>query len=323
MGYKTTKKPSSKFHNQSIISIQQFNKTSINELFNLAEKLTPLAKEAKPSKILAGRIVVLLFYEPSTRTLSSFDAAVKQLGGQTIVISNPNKLSSVSKGESFEDTIKTLEAYSDAIVLRHPLPGFAEKAANIVKTIPIINAGDGIGEHPTQSLLDLYTINKHKDSLSDLKGVVAGDLLNGRTVHSLLHGLSLYKNNRIWLLSPRKLRLQRNLINKLKTKGLYLKEIESIDQIPKGCDFWYWTRVQKERFASLAEYSKFKDSFLVNKALLDMYGSSKTLLLHPLPRVSEMNNDLDDDPRSVFLKDQVRNGMYIRMALLSLILTGK
>src|SRR3990167_1023344 len=181
MGVKITPvKPSTNLRNKSILSIQQFNKESLAKIFSLAGKMKGLATGAKPSKILAGRIVVLLFYEPSSRTLSSFDAAVKQLGGQTIVINNPTELSSVAKGETFEDTIKTLEAYCDAIVIRHPKVGFAIKAANAATNVPIINAGDGVGEHPTQALLDLYTIWNFKKRLTNLKGLIIGDGLNAR-----------------------------------------------------------------------------------------------------------------------------------------------
>lgn len=322
MGVKTTsQKPSRNLKRKNILSIKQLNQTALTEIFLLAEKMRVIATHAQPSKILAGKIVTLLFYEPSSRTLSSFDAAIKQLGGQTIVINNPTELSSIAKGESFEDTVRTLEAYCDAIVIRHPQAGFAEKAADSTTSIPIINAGDGIGEHPTQALLDLFTIKTHKKSLDNLKGLIVGDLMNGRTVHSLLRGLSLYKNNEIYLLAPRNLGLQKELLKELTKTGLSLFEISSLNQIPSACDFWYWTRVQKERFKTLAEYKKVNNKFIVTKELLDKFGTKDTILLHPLPRTGEIKKNLDDDPRSVYLKTQIRNGMYIRMALLALILT--
>lgn len=308
------------FFGKSIISFSQFSSSDIYLLFSRAEKMQLIARNAKPSKILAGKIVVLLFFEPSSRTLASFDAAVKQLGGQTVVITNPQQFSSVAKGESFEDTIKVFEAYSDAIILRHPETGSAQKAAEIAKYVPIINAGDGIGEHPTQALLDLYTIYKQAKNLSNLTGLVAGDLKNGRTVHSLLQGLLLFPNNKVFLLSPKQLKLQKDMLKHFKDNGLKIFEISKTEDLPKNADFWYWTRVQKERFKSKQEYQKLKNKFIVTKKLFEKYAGGKTILMHPLPRVGEIEKDLDQDPRSVFLTSQTRNGMYIRMALLDLVL---
>ncbi len=322
MGQKITSiKPSKNLRDKSILSFNQFDQSTLKEIFSLAMKMKAIATKAQTSKILTGKIIILLFYEPSTRTLSSFDAAVKQLGGQTIVINNPSELSSIAKGETFEDTIKTLEAYCDAIILRHSKEGFSEKAGAVASSVPIINAGDGIGEHPTQALLDLFTIWDHKKRLENLRGLVVGDLLNGRTVHSLLQGLSLYKNNEVYLLAPKDLRIKRKLIEKLTKNGLALFEINSLSQAPDNCDFWYWTRIQRERFTDLSKYKVLKNKFIVTKKLLDKFGDEKTLLMHPLPRTGEVDKDLDKDIRSVYLKDQIRNGMYIRMALLALILT--
>lgn len=264
--------------------------------------------------------MVLLFYEPSSRTRGSFDAAVKQLGGQTVVVENPQQFSSVAKGETFGDTIRTFEAYSDAIVLRHPVTGSAAKAAEVAKHVPIINAGDGIGEHPTQALLDLYTIWEHTGRLSGLKGLIAGDILNGRTVHSLIRGLSLYEGNELYLLSPEELRLSREDREGFRSCGIKLVEIEDARQIPKDCDFWYWTRVQKERFESEDAYKKVNNKFIVTKKLLGEYGNTGMILMHPLPRVGEIAEEVDSDPRAVYLRSQIRNGMYVRMALLGLVL---
>ena len=190
--------------------------------------MSEIAYNAQPCNYLLGNIATLLFYEPSSRTRGSFDAATKQLGGQTIVVENPQQFSSVAKGESFGDTIKTFEAYCDIIVLRHPEVGSALKAARAAQFVPIINAGDGIGEHPTQALLDLYTIYEKIGTLSGIKGLFVGDIKNGRTVHSLLKGLSLYKNNTVYLLSPEQLKLQRPLFEQLTGSGLFsvLRAIE-------------------------------------------------------------------------------------------------
>ena len=279
-----------------------------------------LAKNAMPSNILKGNLVTLLFYEPSSRTRGSFDAAVKQLGGNTIVVENPQQFSSVSKGETLEDTIQVFESYTDAIVIRHPDSGTAEKAAKSAKFVPIINAGDGVGEHPTQALLDMYTIHEHTGRLDNLIGVAGGDIKNGRTIHSLMRGLSIFKNNTIYLLSPTILKLSKKELAEYRKRGLTIHEIQSMDEIPKTANFWYWTRVQKERFKNPVEYKKVNNMFVVTKDNFQKLAGKKTILMHPLPRVGEITTDVDNDNRAVYLKTQVRNGMYIRMALIALVL---
>lgn len=308
------------FTGRHIISFDQFDPQSLEILFAMTRQMRSIAQKAQPSQLLAGQLVTLLFYEPSSRTMASFDAAVKQLGGNTIVITNPQQFSSVAKGETFSDSIRTFEAYCDAIVLRHPETGSAKKAASVAQNVPIINAGDGIGEHPTQALLDLFTILEHTEKLSGLKGLVAGDVLNGRTIHSLLRGLSLYEENTIYLLAPNELRLSPKDFALFENKNIKLVEINSIDEIPQDCDFWYWTRVQKERFLNVADYERLNNRFVATQAVLNEYGSDKTILMHPLPRIGEIEDALDKDPRSVYLTSQIRNGMYVRMALLTLIL---
>ena len=308
------------FTGKDILSLSQFTKDSIDALFSHVTHMRYLAKNFLPSDILKGNIGTLLFYEPSSRTRASFDASFKQLGGQTVVVENPQQFSSVSKGETFEDTIRVFESYCDVIVLRHPEKGSAKKAADAAKFVPIINAGDGPGEHPTQALLDLYTIYEHAGRLDNLIGVCGGDIKNGRTIHSLLKGLALYPRNTIYLLSPELLKLDRADIKRYQEKGLKIIEIDSMDKIPKETDFWYWTRVQKERFENEKEYKKVNNLFIVTPKNFNKLASKKTILMHPLPRVGEIDPALDDDPRSQYLKDQVRNGMYVRMALIALVL---
>lgn len=320
---KTLEKINGNFKGKDVVSLDQFAPKDIKALFSLVPKMRTIATKAKPSKILSGKIVVLLFYEPSSRTFGSFSTAVKQLGGQTIEIQNPQEFSSAVKGETLEDTIKVFEAYSDGIIIRHPEKGTTLNAANIAKFVPIINAGDGTGEHPTQALLDLYTIYEKHKRLDNLIGVMGGDMLNGRTVHSLIKGLSLFKNNTVYLLSPRELRLSAENYFEFSKRGIRLIEIQNIKDMPKNADFWYWTRVQKERFKDLKTYEKVKDSFVVNEKLLKDYGNSKMILMHPLPRITEIERSVDDDPRAVYLKTQIRNGLYIRMALIALVLGGK
>lgn len=308
------------FKNKDIVSLRQFDTKSIYKLFKVTKKMADIAKHAKSSNILKGNIVTLLFYEPSSRTFGSFAAAAKQLSGHTIEIINPTDFSSVSKGETFEDTIRVFEAYCDLIVLRHPEKGAAQKAAEIAKFVPVINAGDGIGEHPTQALLDLYTIYQKFGKLNNLTGLFAGDLLNGRTVKSLLRGLSLFSNNIAYLLSPKQLKLSREDFDDFKKSGLKLIEIENKKDIPKNANFWYWTRTQKERFKNKKNYEEVKNKFIVTKKVLQDFGNKDMILMHPLPRVGEILPEVDGDKRAVYLTSEIRNGMYIRMALLSLVL---
>src|SRR2546423_5552060 len=205
-----TTKINGHFKGKDIVSLDQFSTEDLRILFTLTRKMKQIAINNEPSYILAGNIISLLFFEPSSRTFGSFAAAVKRLGGQTIEIQDPQTVSSISKGESFEDTIRTFEAYSDAIVLRHSIVGSAKQAAKAATSVPVINAGDGNNEHPTQTLLDLYTLYEQFDRLDHLTGLLAGDCLNSRTIHSLLRGLSLFKNNAVYLLSPQSLRLTRD-----------------------------------------------------------------------------------------------------------------
>jgi len=312
------KKFKSTLSNKSYISIDSLSTKTIQEIFKRADKMRTMPF-AKTSKILRGRLISLLFFEPSSRTFSSFSAAIKKLGGMTIEYQNPSQTSSSIKGETIEDTMRVFENYSDAMIMRHFEKGTLQRAADAVK-IPVINAGDGIGEHPTQALLDAYTIMRKKKTLSGLTGLIGGDLLNGRTVHSLLKLLSLYKNNIVYLLSPQQLKLEINFKNEIEKRGINLIEISSQKDIPKTTDFWYWTRVQKERFTDKKEYELVKNKFVITPELVAEKGNNKMLIMHPLPRVGEIDFRVDTDSRAVYLTDQVKNGLFIRMALLSLIL---
>ena len=317
---KTLAKIKGNFFQKDILSLSQFDPISIMHLFEVSTHMKFLAENSLATDILKGTISTLLFYEPSSRTRGSFDAAIKQLGGQTIVVENPQQFSSVSKGETFEDTIRVFESYCDTIVLRHFDSGSCLVAAKIAKSIPIINAGDGIGEHPTQALLDMATIYEKTKSLSNLTGVAGGDIKNGRTIHSLLKGLSLFPNNTVYLLSPDILKLDHATLTEYRKAGLTIIEIEKMSDIPKKADFWYWTRVQKERFENVEEYKKVNNRFVVTVENFNKLANKNTILMHPLPRVGEIQTRLDSDPRAEYLKSQIRNGMYIRMALVSLVL---
>lgn len=311
-------KKNARFFGKPFITIDGLIPSDIQTIFARADQIRKMSY-AKTSTILKGKLVTLLFFEPSSRTFSSFSAAVKKLGGMTLEYQNPMQTSSAVKGETLEDTMKVFAHYSQAIVMRHFETGTLLKASQAV-TVPVINAGDGIGEHPTQALLDAYTIYRHTKRLSGITGLMAGDLLYGRTVHSLLKLLSLYKNNTIYLLSPKRLAILSDLRDQLRKNGLKLIEIEKTDEIPVTCDFWYWTRVQKERFTSKREYEQLKNSFVITPELLREKGNKKLILLHPLPRIGDIDTRIDSDPRALYLTKQVENGLIIRMALLSLIL---
>ena len=304
-----------KFKGKDILSLNQFSIQDLQQVFRLAKKIKS-SREYSPK--LRGKLATLLFYEPSSRTFGSFAAAIKHLGGNTLDILDPKTFSSVSKGETLEDTVRVFETYTDAIVIRHPEKGAAQKAADAA-SIPVINAGDGVGEHPTQALLDLFTIYENCGKLDNLTGVIAGDILNGRTVHSLIKGLAKFKKNTLYLLSPESLKLTREEYTEF-SKDTKIIEINAEKDLPKNADFWYWTRVQKERFQSLDDYDKVKHQFIVTKKLMETYAGKKTILMHPLPRVGEILEEIDSDPRALYLKTQVKNGMFVRMALLILIL---
>lgn len=309
------------FKGKDIVSLDQFSVGDLQILFTLTNKMKQIAVDHEPLHILAGNIVSLLFFEPSSRTFSSFAVAVKKLGGQTIEIQDPETVTSVKKGETFEDTIRTFEAYSDAIVLRHRIAGSANLAAKTATSIPVINAGDGNNEHPTQTLLDLYTIYEKFGRLHNLTCLLAGDPLNSRVIHSLIRGLSLFENNTVYLLSPQKLRLKRSDFYYWSEHGIKIIEIHHENDIPGNCDLWYWTRIQKERFSSLEEYLDVMNSgFIVIPELLHKHASKDMILMDPLPRVGTIDPAVDSDERAIYFRSQIRNGLYTRMALLALLL---
>lgn len=306
------------FKKKDVVSLDQFDRKSIETLFKQVKKL----KKTKTNKLLGtlkGKVAGLVFFEPSTRTFSSNKAAFIRLGGQTVDHQNPLATSSAVKGESIEDMVRMLEQYCDLLVIRHPQKGTLERAA-AAATVPVINAGDGIGEHPTQALLDMFTIYEKFGKLTGIKGLMAGDMLNGRTVHSLIRGLSIFPGNTVYLLSPKKLKLSREEFSLYTKRGIKLVEIESVKDIPSDCHFWYWTRVQKERFSNIKEYEKLKLSFILTKKLVTEKAGKDTLLMHPLPRVGEIEQEVDGDKRAVYLNVEPKNGMFVRMGLFSLIL---
>lgn len=302
---------------KSLTSIDDISVPQIHEIFKLTPKMRKLCENRKFARTLEGQIIALLFFEPSSRTFSSFATAVKRLGAQTIEYQSLLTTSSAVKGETFSDTIRTFSNYANGLIIRFNEVG-GPKLASEIAEVPVINAGDGAGEHPTQALLDFYTIWEKFGTLDNLKCVFAGDLLYGRTVHSLLRGLAKYKGNTAYLLSPKNLRLDRVLFSEIEKKGVKLLEIFDDKDLPSDANFWYWTRVQKERMENPKDFEKLRDKFILNKSLSDKYGGKDTQFMHPLPRVGEISEDLDSDERAAYFR-QVRNGLFVRMALLSLI----
>lgn len=304
-----------------VISTSQFLDTeSLQELFQLASVLEYRDRTNTLTPSLQGKLLAALFYEPSTRTRFSFEAAMHKLGGGVLGTENASQFSSAIKGETLQDSIKIIGGYADVIVIRHYQEGSAKLAAE-VSEVPIINAGDGIGEHPTQALLDVYTIFKERGNLGNLRITLIGDLLNGRTIHSLLSLLSLYKGLHMNLIAPSQLKLPDKYKKILKERGVSFEEGTDLKKVLSSTDVLYVTRVQKERFANTEEYEKLKHYYIVDKEVLSQL-NPKAIVMHPLPRVGEIAADVDQDPRAAYFR-QAKNGLYIRMALLHKIFHGE
>ncbi|MBM7871872.1 aspartate carbamoyltransferase catalytic subunit [Clostridium pascui] len=300
---------------RNLIDPTDFSTDEINEILVLAQDMEK--NPERYSNLCSGKILAALFYEPSTRTRLSFEAAMLRLGGRIIGFSEPNS-TSVSKGESLEDTIKIISCYSDIIAIRHPKEGSAERAS-LYSDVPVINAGDGANQHPTQTLTDLSTIQNLKGRLSNLTVGLCGDLKFGRTVHSLIKALSRYSNNKIILISPDELKIPDYIKEEvLKNDSMEIQEVKSLEEVIDNLDILYMTRIQKERFDSEDEYLRLKDSYILTKEKLTN-AKDDMLILHPLPRVNEIHPDIDLDKRATYFK-QARYGMYVRMALISKLL---
>jgi aspartate carbamoyltransferase catalytic subunit len=304
--------PNLEFKGRDIVSIKDFSRKEINYLLNRSHAMEPIAR--KGSDILKGKILATLFFEPSTRTRLSFEAAMLKLGGSTIGFAEA-EIASVRKGENLADTVRTVENYADIIALRHPLEGAAKLAAEF-SNVPILNAGSGAEEHPTQAFMDLYTIQKEKGKIDGLKIALVGDLRYGRTVHSLAYALSLY-NIELYLISPESLRMRREVIRAIKDKISIVEDI-NLEKIIPQIDVLYVTRIQKERFPDPAEYAKVKGIYRID---LNTLKSAKKdmIILHPLPRVDEIASEVDSKPQARYFQ-QVWNGIVVRMALLALVL---
>jgi len=294
---------------KSLISITDFSKEEYLKIMDLSERF-----EANPApSLLNGKVIATLFFEPSTRTRLSFETAINRLGGKIIGFSDSNS-SSVSKGETLHDTIKMVSNYADMIIMRHPLEGSARYAAEIAN-VPVINAGDGANQHPSQTLLDMYSIRKTQGRLDDINLFLVGDLKYGRTVHSLLMAMSQFKNPIFNFVAPPELALPDEYKLFLSQKGIRYFEHLEFNDIINQADIIYMTRVQKERFIDPVEYEKVKNVYILrNEMLAETKPTVK--ILHPLPRINEIHTDVDSNPKAYYF-DQARNGVYTRMAIIS------
>jgi aspartate carbamoyltransferase catalytic subunit len=303
------------FYGKDIISVRQFSREDLEYIFGVANEMHEMVERVGSFDLLKGKILANLFYEPSTRTSSSFTSAMERLGGSVIPI-NEVRYSSVSKGESLPDTVRTLECYADVIVLRHPEVGASALAAKYARK-PIINAGDGVGEHPTQALLDLFTIVSELGQVDGLTVTMLGDLKYGRTVHSLARLLSLYRV-RINYVSPEILRMPPEILTELKVNGSEQSEHADLEAVLPTTDVLYVTRVQKERFEDPSVYENVRGAYVITPETLQR-ARERMILMHPLPRVGEISMEVDEDPRAAYFR-QMEYGLYVRMALLAMVL---
>lgn len=302
-------------YQQDILSVRQFPPAILDYIFDVADEMRTLVERFGSADLLSGKIMANLFYEPSTRTSSSFMAAMQRLGGQVIPI-NSVQYSSVSKGESLADTVRTLECYADLIVLRHYELGAAAEAAKWSRK-PVINAGDGVGEHPTQALLDAYTIKREIGRADKMVVGMLGDLRFGRTVHSLTR-LLLKRDITFRFISPDLLRMPEEIRDEVTADGDIFTEHLDLDDVIGEIDVLYVTRIQKERFTDLGDYEKLKDAYIITPDTLKK-ARPEMIVMHPLPRVGEISVEVDDDPRAAYFR-QMENGLYVRMALLAAVL---
>lgn len=298
------------FRLKNIISIKEFEREDIEFILDEASKLEDIAKSREVSEELKGKLLGLMFFEPSTRTKMSFETSMKRLGGDCIGFENTGS-SSVSKGESIADTAKMFEGYSDALVIRHELEGVSKFISDIVD-VPVINAGDGAGQHPTQTLLDLYTIKKELGEIDNLKIALIGDLKFGRTVHSLSNALGMFENVKIYLVSPPELRMPQEVLHDLKNTNVTYEEVDNIEDVIDEVNVLYVTRIQKERFADIEDYLKIKGAYIINRKMLE---GKDLIVMHPLPRIDEISGDVDNTKYNKYFT-QAANAVPVRMAIL-------
>lgn len=299
-----------------IIAVGQFERPWLEELFDAADKMHDLGRTEAP---LRGKILATLFYEPSTRTRLSFESAMLRLGGQLLSTENAREFSSAIKGETVEDTIRMMASYADAVVIRHDQQGAAERAA-AASPVPVINGGDGPGEHPTQALLDLYTIRRELGTMDGLTIALVGDLKYGRTARSLALLMRQTSGSRLLFVSPPAVKMGSDVRNHLDAAGVDYADEPDLRQALQQADVVYQTRVQRERFETPEDYETAKGVYVIDREGLELM-SKRSVILHPLPRLDEITPDVDDDPRAAYFR-QAQNGVYVRMALLEHVLSG-
>lgn len=299
------------FKGQSILSIRDLDKESLLKIAEVAEEV----KRGEHRGCLTGKVIATLFFEPSTRTRLSFESAAERMGGNIIGFAGTES-TSMQKGESLIDTVKTVSGYCDAIVIRHPVEGAARLVSEVVD-IPIINAGDGANQHPTQTFLDLFTMCEFFPDLSRIKVAFLGDLKYGRTVHSLSYALSLF-GAPLWFISPRLLRMPDYLVEEMRAMGSEIHEIEDLDGLNDKIDVLYVTRIQKERFGDMQEYEKVAGVYRITKEFAESLGKG-VIIMHPLPRVDEIAPEVDMLEEAVYFR-QAHNGIPVRQAVLGLVL---
>jgi len=293
-----------------VVEVNQFDRARVEALFAAADRARALPRSAQP---LAGYILATIFYEPSTRTRLSFESAMQRLGGSVISTENAREFSSAIKGETVEDTVRIVSGYADAIVIRHHEQGAAHRAAS-ASPVPILNAGDGPGEHPTQALLDLYTIHHELGRIDNLKVALVGDLRFGRTARSLARMFRLTTGSELIFVSPTVVPMGADVRAELDAAGVRYRDEPNLAAVLPEVDVVYQTRVQQERFTTPEEYERARGVYVIDRAAMDLLGPTG-IVLHPLPRVDEITVEVDDDPRAAYFR-QARNGVYMRMALL-------
>lgn len=302
-----------------VLGAKQFDKNELDQLFEAAKEMEAVVA-AGGNRKHEGRIMTTLFFEASTRTRLSFEAAMHRLGGGVIGTENAAQFSSAIKGETLEDTIRIISGYSDVLVMRHTDIGAAKRAAK-VSGIPVINAGDGAGEHPTQALLDAYTIRKEFGGIEGLTIAMVGDLTYGRTVHSLSYILANYRDVKVIYIAPENAQIPANVKRYMDEKGVRYMETDNLNAVAGEIDVLYQTRIQKERFPSIEEYEKAAGKYIVDAELMSRL-KAESIVLHPLPRAGEITEEVDNDPRAAYFRQAV-NGLYIRMALIDKCLGGR
>ena len=300
-----------------VIEAQQFDRDLLAEIFAVAREMEQVVQHYG-SNILNRRVMATLFYEPSTRTRLSFESAMKRLGGDVLTTESAQEFSSAAKGETLEDTIRVITGYADLVVLRHFDSGASRRAAD-VSNVPVINAGDGAGQHPTQALLDMYTIDREIGHLDEISVAMVGDLANGRTVRSLCYLLTKYKSPKIYFVAPSMVRMKDDIKEYLRRYEVSFEEAEDLHEVAAQVDVIYQTRIQRERFHDINEYEQVRGRYIIDKSVMDCMRES-AIVMHPLPRVDEINSEeVDHDPRAAYFR-QAHNGLYVRMALLKMIL---